>query len=115
MEFFIHRLKRFIPQPVFVFFEPTYHFLLAALAALLYGFPSRRMTVIGVTGTNGKTTVVHMLHEIFAAAGYKTGSLSSLRFKINEREEPNLLKMTMPGRMRLQKFLSDCRASGCRF
>lgn len=93
----------------------AYHFWLAGFAALLYGFPSRRMTVIGVTGTDGKTTVVHLLHEMFASAGHGVGSVSSLRFKIGEEEEPNLLKMTMPGRMRLQKFLAECRRTGCRF
>ena len=63
----------------------AYHFLLAGLAAFLYGFPSRRMTVIGVIGTDGKTTVVHLLHEMLASAGHGVGSLSSLRFKINDR------------------------------
>lgn len=92
----------------------AYHFLLAAASALRYGFPSRSLIVIGVTGTDGKTTVVHLLHDMLAAAGYGVGSVSSLRFKINDEEEPNLLKMTMPGRFRLQKFLADCRRKKCR-
>lgn len=115
MEKFLSFTRSIIPRRLLLFLQPAYHLLLAALAALYYGFPSRHLTVIGVTGTNGKTTVVHLLHEIFAAAGFKAGSLSSLRFKINNDETPNLLKMTMPGRLQLQKFLAQCRASSCRF
>lgn len=115
MEALLSVLKKIIPRPLFIFFRPAYHLFLSALAAVRYGFPSWHLAVIGVTGTDGKTTVVHILHEIFSAAGHKVGSLSSLRFRIHEREEPNLLKMTMPGRFRLQKFLAECRAADCRF
>lgn len=111
MRAFQARARRLVPSTALW----LYHFLLAALAAVRYDFPSRRLIVIGVTGTDGKTTVVHLLHEMLAAAGHPVGSLSSLRFKVNEREEPNLLKMTMPGRLRLQRFLADCRAARCRF
>ncbi|MBI4132125.1 MAG: UDP-N-acetylmuramyl-tripeptide synthetase [Candidatus Sungbacteria bacterium] len=104
-------LKRLLPRTLL----ERYHFTLALLAAFVYGFPSRRMLVIGVTGTDGKTTVVHLLHDMLAASGAAVGSLSSLRFKIGEKEEPNLLKMTMPGRFRLQRFLAECRAAGCRY
>ncbi len=107
--------RRIIPTPLFRFLQPAYHLILAATATLWYGFPSRHLTVIGVTGTDGKTTTVHLLHEMLVAAGHRVGSLSSLRFKTNDHEEPNFLKMTMPGRFRLQKFLAECRAAGCRF
>ncbi len=115
MESFLNFLRRIIPTPIYRTLQPGYHWLLAFLAAVVYGFPSRQLTVIGVTGTDGKTTVVHLLHEILAAAGHRVGSLSSLRFKIIEREEVNYLKMTMPGRFRLEKFLAECRAAGCRY
>ncbi len=112
---FLIIVKKIVPLGILEAVRPFYHWLLAALAASVYGRPSRRLIVIGVTGTNGKTTVVHLLHEIFRAAGFRVGSSSSLRFKINDTEEKNLLKMTMPGRFRLQKFLARCRDSGCRF
>ena len=104
-----------IPKPIFEFFQPMYHWLLALGAAVWYGFPSRRLTVIGVTGTNGKSTVVAMLHFIFQQANVPVASLSSIRFKINDSEELNTLKMTMPGRFRLQKFLCDAVRAGCRY
>jgi UDP-N-acetylmuramoyl-L-alanyl-D-glutamate--2,6-diaminopimelate ligase len=92
-----------------------YHLLLAFASALRYGFPSRKLIVVGVTGTNGKTTTVALLHEIFSATGAGVGSASSLRFKIKGEERKNELKMTMPGRGQLQKFLADCVKEKCTY
>lgn len=115
MEKVLFFLKKILPSSVFLTLRPVYHYLLAFLAALFFGFPSRKLVVIGVTGTKGKTTVVEMLHEIFKEGGAKTASLSSLCFRIGEKEEGNLKKMTMPGRFFIQKFLHDARRAGCRF
>ncbi len=104
-------MKKFIPKFVF----DIYHYLLALIGAVIYGFPSKKMIVVGVTGTNGKSTVVHLATEILETAGYKTASLSSIRFKVGEREEKNMLKMTMPGRMKLQKFLRQAVKNGCKY
>lgn len=92
----------------------AYHWLWALWGALRYRFPSRKLIVIGVTGTNGKSTTVAFLHEIFLKAGMPVGSLSSLRFKINGEEKKNELKMTMPGRGRIQRFLRECLSHECR-
>lgn len=86
-----------------------YHLLLAELAAIWYRNPSRGMTVIGVTGTNGKSTTVELIAKILEEAGFKVVSVSSVRFKIGDRERPNTLKMTMPGRGGLQKFLASAK------
>ncbi|MBI2628237.1 MAG: UDP-N-acetylmuramoyl-L-alanyl-D-glutamate--2,6-diaminopimelate ligase [Candidatus Niyogibacteria bacterium] len=104
--------KKIIPRPIFVFFQPFYHWLLNFLAAAQYGWPARKITMIGITGTNGKSTVVNLLAEILEEAGIKTASISSLRFRIGEKEWPNALKMTMPGRFFLQKFLARAKKSG---
>ena len=101
-----------ISRSVFVFFQPTYHGLLALAGAILYNFPSRGLVVVGVTGTNGKSTVVEVLHQLFTGAGYKTASLSSVRFKIGEEEVENRFKMTMPGRFFVQQFLARARKAG---
>jgi UDP-N-acetylmuramoyl-L-alanyl-D-glutamate--2,6-diaminopimelate ligase len=90
-----------------------YHWTLAWAAALRYGFPSRNLFVIGVTGTNGKSTVVALLSAILQEAGVQTASASSLRFQIRHREEKNMLKMTMPGRFKLQRFLRSAVRAGC--
>ena len=100
---------------IVIFLRSSYHWLWALWGALRYRFPSRKLVVIGVTGTNGKSTVVSLLHEIFLHAGISVGSISSLRFKINKNEQKNELKMTMPGRGMLQKFLAECVVNGCTY
>jgi len=104
-------MRKFIPKFVF----NIYHYLLALIGAVIYGFPSKKLIVIGVTGTNGKSTVVHLTTEILESVGNKVASLSSIRFKIREKEEKNMLKMTMPGRLKLQKFLKDAVKQGCKY
>lgn len=92
-----------------------YHFAWALIGAWRYGFPSRRLTVIGVTGTKGKTTVTELLAAILELAGNRVALANGLRFKIGSEETPNSLKMTMPGRGRLQRLLRDADRAGCRY
>lgn len=115
MDNILRGIKRLIPKPIFEVIAPIYHWKLAFFGALRYGFPSRSMKVIGVTGTSGKTTTVEFLHDIFTGAGYRVASMSGLRFKILDKEEPNMLKMTMPGRLRIQKFLHDAKLAGAEY
>lgn len=111
----LRKVKQYIPHSLFSRLQRPYHFALALLAVLLYRFPSRRLTVIGVTGTKGKTTVVHLIHEVLQASGAKTASLSSVRFKIGDSEEANLSKMTMPGRFFVARFLRRAARAGCAY
>ncbi len=104
-------VRNFLPDSLISF----YHFVLAYLSALIYGFPSHQLCVIGVTGTKGKTTVTELLTAILESSGKKVALANGLRFKIGDNETPNLFKMTMPGRGRLQKFLSEARKSGCSY
>jgi UDP-N-acetylmuramoyl-L-alanyl-D-glutamate--2,6-diaminopimelate ligase len=106
-------LKSFIKKITPRFLLKIYHYKLALLGALLYGFPSSKLIVFGVTGTNGKTTVVDFMARIFEEGGFKTASMSSIRFKIGEQEWENKLKMTMPGRMKIQRFLRQAIKAGC--
>ena len=85
MEKFLRFLKYFIPKPVFEFFQPAYHWFLALAAAILYGFPSRRMKVVGITGTSGKTTTAEMLFKIFSDAGFKVAAMDGLYFRILDK------------------------------
>jgi UDP-N-acetylmuramoyl-L-alanyl-D-glutamate--2,6-diaminopimelate ligase len=93
----------------------AYHWFLAFGSALYYRFPSRELIVIGVTGTNGKSSVVEMVHAILEEAGYKVASFSSVRAKIGNEEHVNALKMTMPGKGALQKFLREAADARCKF
>jgi len=104
-------LKKIIPS----FLIDWYHFSLSLMGAILYGFPSRSIKVIGVTGTNGKTTTVDLISRILEEAGYKVASLSSIKFKIKEKEWPNSSRMTMPGRFKIKKFLREAVDSGCQY
>ncbi|OGZ46175.1 MAG: hypothetical protein A3C84_01510 [Candidatus Ryanbacteria bacterium RIFCSPHIGHO2_02_FULL_48_12] len=109
----IQFIKKLIPQRLFRVLQPQYHHVLAWLGAVRYGFPARKLTVIGVTGTNGKSTTVELLSRILEDAGYKTASSSSVRLCINGEVERNELKMTMPGRAYLQRFLRRAVRLGC--
>ncbi|MDP3015384.1 MAG: UDP-N-acetylmuramoyl-L-alanyl-D-glutamate--2,6-diaminopimelate ligase [bacterium] len=115
MERALRTIEKLIPLPVFEFFQPAYHYLLAFSAALFYGFPSRRMIVIGVTGTKGKTTACNLIHHILNSSGYKTGLSTTINFKIGGEEWKNDLKQTMPGRFYLQGLLSRMLKTGCRY
>jgi UDP-N-acetylmuramoyl-L-alanyl-D-glutamate--2,6-diaminopimelate ligase len=90
-----------------------YHLSLAHLGALLYGYPSHQLIVIGVTGTKGKSSTTEMVSAIFEEAGYKTALMNSIRFKIAEKSQPNRTRMSMPGRFRIQKFFADARNHEC--
>ena len=104
-------VRKFIPS----FLLSWYHLAFSFLGATLYRFPSNKLIVIGITGTNGKSTVVDLTTQILEGAGYKTASLSSVRFKIGNKEWKNDLKMTMPGRIKLQKFLRNAVDKNCKY
>lgn len=106
-------LKKIIPLPLFRALQPIYHYLLALWGAFRFGFPSRRLIVIGVTGTKGKSSVIEILNAILEEAGYTTALANTIRFKIGKRSTPNLHKMTMPGRTFLQRFLAQAANAGC--
>ncbi len=108
-------VKKIIPEQIFRFFQPVYHKTLSLLGAFLYGFPAESLKVIAVTGTKGKSTVVVMLTKIFEDAGFAVASLGSLGTKIKDETWPNTLKMTMPGRFKLQKFLAQARDAGAQY
>ncbi len=92
-----------------------YHYAWAIGSALWYGFPAHGMTVIGVTGTKGKSSVSDMLFAVLRHAGYKTAVAGTIRFAINEESRPNLFKMTLPGRGFIQQFLARAKKEGCRY
>jgi len=92
-----------------------YHFLWVLLGALVFRFPAYGMVVVGVTGTNGKSTTIDMISRIFKEAGFSIASMSSVRFQIKEKEWKNSMKMTMPGRFVIQRFLRQAKDAGCEY
>ncbi len=86
---------------------------MALLVAAFYGFPGKKLIVIGVTGTKGKSTTSHMIWHILQSAGFKTGLLSTALWGINDKTWLNNLKMTTPSRVQLQKVLRRMVQAGC--
>lgn len=112
MESLLSFFKKILPEPVANFGRFFYHPLLSFSSALISGFPAKKMTVIGVNGTKGKSTTAEMLFAIFREAGHKTALASTIRFAIGDESKPNLFKMTMPGRGFLQRFLKEAKQKG---
>lgn len=93
----------------------AYHRMLGFFAALLYGFPGNKMIVIGVTGTNGKTTTVNLVTNILNVAGEKVGMTSTINFQIGEERWVNDLKQTTVGPFYLQRLLGRMVREGCKY
>lgn len=106
-------LRHIVPEPIVRLLRKPYHACLAFITALSYGFPAKKLVVIGVTGTKGKSTVAEMLFAILRAARHNTALISTIRFAINEDSTPNLYKMTLPGRGFIQAFMHKALRAEC--
>src|SRR3989338_4787079 len=93
-------IKKITPQ----FALRWYHFALAIVASAVYRFPSKKLIIIGITGTEGKTTTVVMVGKLLQQFE-KTGWISTATLCDGDHETLNDLKMTMPGRFYIQYFL----------
>jgi len=110
----LNQIKKIAKFIIPSFLIGWYHFVQSFLGAIFYCFPSKKTTVIGVTGTNGKSTVVKMLFEILKDK-HKVASFSSIESRIGDEKRNNNLRMTMPGRFALQRFLKKAADSNCRY
>jgi len=105
-------LKKIVRRLLPGFVLSAYHLSLAYLGALLYGFPSRKLIVIGVTGTDGKSSTIEYINAMFEAAGLRTALSNSIRVKVGTRTEAATGR-SMPGRFFIQRFLRRALAAGC--
>ena len=94
-------------------FRLGYHYFRAILANIVYGFPSRDMVIIGITGTNGKTTTSNIIAQWLRAAGKKVFMFTTVNIMLWDEMFTNELKMTSPDAFDLQRWLSYAKKSGC--
>ncbi|MDD5639738.1 MAG: UDP-N-acetylmuramoyl-L-alanyl-D-glutamate--2,6-diaminopimelate ligase [Candidatus Pacebacteria bacterium] len=106
-------MKTFIKKLAPDWIVGFYHYLWAFLGAVYYGFPSKKIKIIGITGTGGKSTVIAIASKILEEAGYKVACSSSIVFKWGDKQKENKYKMTMPGRFVLQRFLNRAVKEEC--
>lgn len=103
------RIRNFLPK----FLINFYHLLWSFFFALINKFPSKKIIVIGITGTKGKSTVSYLTYFLLQKLGFKTALSSSDFTFINEKEIEKKEILTMPGRGFLQRFLKEAEKEGC--
>lgn len=105
-------VKLFIPKNLFRKIEPFGHLLEAVLFNVLNGFPARGLKVIGVTGTNGKTTTCFLIHRMLHEAGYKVGLNSTVGYGVGLDIQPQIHHMTNVSVPELMQRLKWMKSQG---
>lgn len=85
---------------------------LALMSSAFFGHPSRAMTVIGVTGTDGKTTTTTMIQQMLQSAGRNTGSMSTVDIRVGDRVDLNTSRQTTLEALEIQEQLAQMRDAG---
>ncbi len=100
-----------LPTDATIIKVPKTDLALADLACAFYGHPSKELTLIGITGTNGKTTTTTLLHDLFTSLGYSAGLISTVVNKIGTQSIPST--HTTPDPIRLNSLLRNMVEQGC--
>ncbi len=108
-------LKRFFSAVMPQWFKNYYHLAQAVFACVTFGFPGKRLRIIGVTGTNGKTTTTQFIARILTESGKKVAMASTINFQIGEKSWVNDSKFTTMSPWKLQKFLHDAVNERCEY
>lgn len=105
-------VKRVVPRGVFQRVEPVGHLAEAVFWNVAYGFPGRGLKVIGVTGTNGKTTTSFLIHHMLVEAGYNAGIMTTVGYGVGADVQPQVHHMTNVGSRELMQRLRAMKAQG---
>ncbi len=105
-------VKKLIPSALFMAIEPYGHLAEAVLLNMINGFPAHGLKVIGVTGTNGKTTTSFLIHRMLHEAGCKVGLMSTVAYGVGEDIRPQLHHMTNVSVPELMQRLKWMRKQG---
>lgn len=104
-------MKKLIPQSI----KNIYHLCRSVFSAVWFGFPAKKLKVIGVTGTNGKTTTVQMIAKILEEVGHKVAVSSTINFQIGEEKWVNKTKFTTLSGWQTQKFIAQAAKANCEY
>lgn len=105
-------VKKLVPRGLFRIIEPYGHLGEALLFNVINGFPARRLKVIGVTGTNGKTTTCFLIHKMMVEAGYKVGLMTTVGYGVGDNIKPQIHHMTNVSAPQLMQRLKWMRGQG---
>lgn len=109
---FRRAVKRVIPKGLFPAIEPWGHLLEAVFWNVIYRFPARHMKVIGVTGTNGKTSTTFLIHRMLHEAGYNAGLMTTVAYGVGDDIHQQIHHMTNVSVPELMKRLSSMKKQG---
>jgi len=115
MSSFRRIIKALIPAGLFKKIEPFGHLCEAVLMNIRYGFPARGLHVIGVTGTNGKTTTSFMIHRMLVEAGYDVALMSTVANGVGRDITPQVAHMTTISSPQLLKKIKQFKAQGAKW
>ena len=105
-------VKKVIPSGLFPAIEPYGHLAEAIAFNTINGFPAKNIKVIGVTGTNGKTSTCYLIQRMLHEAGYKVGMMTTVAYGVGDDIRPQIHHMTNVGEPELMKRLKWMRAQG---
>jgi len=110
----VNNIKKLILKLTPDFIHKYYHILLAYIGSFFYGNPSKKMIVIGITGTKGKTSTANFIWSVLNNAGIKTGIISTANIRIGNSESLNHFHMTMPGRFAISRLMKNMLDTNCK-
>jgi UDP-N-acetylmuramoyl-L-alanyl-D-glutamate--2,6-diaminopimelate ligase len=105
-------VKKLVPKKLFQQIEPAGHLAEAVFLNVVHGFPARGLKVIGVTGTNGKTSTAFLIHRMLHEAGYKVGLMTTVAYGAGLDIKPQVAHMTTVSVPELHKRINELKAQG---
>jgi len=108
-------MNRYSLKRLWQVMKNQYHLLIAIFANIYYGFPSKKLKVIGVTGTDGKTTTTHLIYHILKSTGKKASMISTVYAQIGKKQYDTGFHVTTPSAFTVQKLIFEAYKAGSEF